>query len=983
MKLQLSTFKRKVDGDEFSEAEAAESVIPQEIPDGPELLRILKLDRRDIPDPDGPEAIRLAAFLTSKLARKPSPYPGALMPTQALVLREALVFKGGFFPVVVGGGKAQPNSEPVLLDRGWVDMGSVVPGDRIYGRDGQLHDVLAVLPQGRREVFKLTLSDGTTTRSDGEHLWSFMLHDTGRPEQTRTLNEWRKERLFRKTGAGKAWRLWVPMCAPVQYPEAVLPIDPYTLGLLLGDGSFATGSPSFCGIDGLEGSLVLPEGVGLSGAGANRTGCPSWYLTAGRAGQVKPGGNPLTAALRDLGLHNTGCRTKFVPDLYLRASVDQRLSVLQGLMDTDGYVNKSACEITLAGRPLIDCVGALVESLGGTCTINEKVIDGEVYFRAYIRMRPGLCPFRLKRKVDKYQGATAQHGPVRSVRAIESDGYEDSTCLVVSSPDSLYLTAHHIVTHNCLTSFLVASLFMSKGYSRVIYVCPGANVPDAEREFAKFRESWYGPTEASLPIVSYEDISTKGNAEVLAADGSVIRHALLFRKKPQVIIIDECHRVSDPSSATTRRFKHYIEANPDTIVVALSGTPFKTSVLDAAHITEWTLGERSPVPRPGVSFTESKAWSGYLDAGRCRTQVGELVQLSDQYASTPDIYTTDPERLASNLQEMRQVVGRRLLETPGVIGTRDAPLDIPITLEPLEAPTKSAAIGRACDDLVETGALPDGTQMTDDLSQNRHMSTLSLGFYQKYEPPPPDEWRLARNEWAKWCRRALKYNKKRITSEATLKDAIRRGLFPKGVDFLDAWEEAQINYTTATGLPEPPSVTQWVDFSELKEGIGAWLSEHTGLIWVNHIGLGERIALEFGLPYYGAGGGYDAKSGRNILDHQGGSAVASIAACGTGKSLQYLWSKNLWLTTPGEQSLARTHRKGQPAPVVRNFLWIGSSLHLRSVLRARDAKAGFAEALLLSPQKLRYAQSTLPDIREIEGRRGARWTISAPDQEEP
>ena len=184
--------------------------------------------------------------------------------------------------------------------------------------------------------------------------------------------------------------------------------------------------------------------------------------------------NPVTVALRELGLAGTRSSTKFVPDRYLWNAPDVRLGVLQGLLDSDGgpvTQRERTCRIqyTTCSPRLRDDVVFLVRSLGGVCYVRTRRADGrrpgrargrDVHHRsdAYImdiRLPEGVEPFRLTRKRDVYH----RHGagrPMRFIERIEPMGEAETVCIQVAAEDSLYITDEFLVTHNTLNdSFII------------------------------------------------------------------------------------------------------------------------------------------------------------------------------------------------------------------------------------------------------------------------------------------------------------------------------------------------------------------------------------------------------------------------------------------------------------------------------------------------------------------------------------------------
>lgn len=667
---------------------------------------------------------------------------------------------------------------------------------------------------------------------------------------------------------------------------------------------------------------------------------------------------------------------------------------------------------------------------------------------------------------------------------------------------------------------------VAMGVKKALYVCPASMISEVQSEFQKFHRDWHGPAMHEIPIVSYEMFSTPSSGEVLDNQGNVLLKSLLARMAPELIILDECHRCASTGNTITKRIDSYLEESPATVVVAYSGTFFKTSIKDGQHIIRWCLADACPLPS---TFLEREMWASYLDVKKSavRAGIGALVD-----------FLEGPERRDFNRAMfdderrdiVRRAVARWMLSTPGIVGTSEPAIDTPLSIEVIYPKKEDPIVEEAFETFRELECLPDGTPLPDGPTVARFAQTFGLGFWsmqyahgefircltnalkldgstmssieQKIltestrttgrdtdlvralesrissspsaetgkcatatESPsksissssrssrasalsavkspredltingtlpdalllswttatlretsvgycapaatsrlelwgtllkryprlwnifaeaneasrPSVEYREAWGNWAKWCRKMVKYNKRGIDSEARMKAAVRKGLYDdEGA--LEAWELQDKTYWKTTGHREPPSVPQWLS-DEAVETAREWVQEYGGLVWVSYIGLGERIAAACGMPYYGEEG-LCTKTKRHIKKHPGGPAVASIAANGTGRNLQGFWSDNLWLCTPTEQALARTHRAGQKAPIVRNWVYVGCAEHLKSFWYAYNEKSVFAEIMQGCPQRLRYAELTMPTQKQLSEEKGGdskRWNL--PDKE--
>jgi phosphate starvation-inducible PhoH-like protein len=377
-------------------------------------------------------------------------------------------------PLAYMRGRSQPYSSRVLTPSGFQPIGSLSVGDLVIGSDGCPTPVLGVYPQGRREVFRVRAQDGASTLCCGEHLWAVATRDDrrrGKPKPVRVLET---REMIGQLRAAHYHRFELPLVSrPVEFLPREVPLDPYALGLLLGDGCL-TGSttPSFATADP---ELALALELALDGIELQPKGKFDYVLRhlAGHRGGVIVS-NPVTVALRNLGLAGTRSNTKFVPELYLHNSSDVRLAVLQGLLDTDGgpvTQRGRTCRIRYgtSSERLRDDVVFLVRSLGGIAYWRTRAAAGRLPGRARgrdvhhrsdafvldIRLPEGVEPFRLTRKRKLYRMFGGGR-PMRFVHSIEPAGEQETLCIQVAAADSLYVTDDFLVTHNTLNdSFIV------------------------------------------------------------------------------------------------------------------------------------------------------------------------------------------------------------------------------------------------------------------------------------------------------------------------------------------------------------------------------------------------------------------------------------------------------------------------------------------------------------------------------------------------
>ncbi len=424
------------------------------------------------------EAGEKLGFLPGDLAEKVNPYLRPLYDALHDMVdfdRARKMLERGTIevaPLAFMRGRAQPYFSRILTPRGWRPIGSLNIGDAVIGSDGRPTKVLGVYPQGRREVFRLTAQDGASTLCCGEHLWAVSTPADRRRHKPPHVLETRE--MIDRLRSAHQHRFELPLLSrPVQFQPQAVPMDPYALGLLLGDGCI-TGktTPSFCTADAALRLALERELDGIELVARGAIDYSLRHVAGGRGGLRIP--NPVTLTLRDLGLCGARSHTKFVPGEYLYNSPSTRMALLQGLLDTDGgpvLQRGRTCRVQYAttSPQLRDDVVFLVRSLGGVAYSRTRPAAGRKPGRARgheigyrhdahvidIRLPAHVMPFRLPRKWEQYVEAGGGGRPMRHVDSIEPVGAQDVLCIRVAATDSLYVTDDFLLTHNTLNDSFV------------------------------------------------------------------------------------------------------------------------------------------------------------------------------------------------------------------------------------------------------------------------------------------------------------------------------------------------------------------------------------------------------------------------------------------------------------------------------------------------------------------------------------------------
>ena len=376
-----------------------------------------------------------------------------------------------------GSGKALDIDTPLLTTTGWKTMGTVVTGDIVFGEDGEQTEILAVTEPFIGDCYELVFSDGSKIVADANHLWKTetlksresSAYQRRRPEG---FNDWRTQLHKRKefpsikttkdifdtimARKGHAVNHSVEVCGPLQLPDADLPLDPYVLGVWLGDGT--SKEPHITSMDDeiIEG--VVSAGFPVKSLDRKPNNRAATYRF----------GKELTLRLRMSGVIGSQYKRldtghKHIPEQYKFASFEQRLALLQGLMDTDGTVSgggekkgrgygASNCVFSVVDRTLAYDVLELAIGLGIKASIKEgdAMLYGRIISKVYdVIFQTDLPVCRLKRKLERLHPLKTYRAKLRYIKECHPVDPRMVRCIQVDREDGMFLAGRTLIpTHN-------------------------------------------------------------------------------------------------------------------------------------------------------------------------------------------------------------------------------------------------------------------------------------------------------------------------------------------------------------------------------------------------------------------------------------------------------------------------------------------------------------------------------------------------------
>lgn len=431
-------------------------------------------------------------------------------------------------------GNCHPLDSVIYVPDGTKQMKDMAIGDEVLLPSGGKSVVDGVYPQGVRSVFEVILRDGSKAKATSDHLWEIERYKTtvrcvgvdatGKRHYVGTGKDGKTAELVRevittaelKERVEKGRQINLPRLEPLEFTAKDLPIEPYVLGALLGDGTFdANGGVTLC-----TGQPFLIDKIRSFGYDVNQvrqapSKTPVYYVKG------------LGKLVRALGLVGKRSYEKFIPKDYLYGSVEQRVALLQGLMDTDGTIShRNEMEYSTASELLARDVQQLIRSLGGRVSIHVK---DKVMYTSPNQMTPKqarpayrlqnirlhkLCPFSLPRKASRWHERDDNSG--NRVVAINYLGEEAVQCISIQDERHLYIVDEYLPTHNTSNIIFLKStddsmidtLTKMSGVTHKSYVDSKTITRDMGKLMMQNEgKASYTMTTKEVPLIAYNDLA--------------------------------------------------------------------------------------------------------------------------------------------------------------------------------------------------------------------------------------------------------------------------------------------------------------------------------------------------------------------------------------------------------------------------------------------------------------------------------------------
>jgi len=348
-----------------------------------------------------------------------------------------------------GGGKDLEENTLVYTENGPIPIKDINVGDKVYGADGKLTNILSKTEYKDQLQYKITFADGREIECGGGHLWT-LIKNSGKKFTTELKNIKDNYLGYQRPNGKRDTKYFVQQQEAINYPNKDLPIDPYYLGLWLAYGNSHNTGITTEDVEIKDYVYKIAEQYDLHvqvNENSSKT-CPTYCINSYKNQNKHLGKNtnPLKNQLRELNVLNN----KHIPEIYKYSSIEQRLELLKGYMDGDGYSDEKHVESTSKLKVLSEDVQSLAHSLGIKTLFTVKMVNGKPYYR--VTYKPNFPIFNLERKKGYWKTPFTKYKKSKinknGIVSIESTSVKPSVCIGVDNTDSLFLAGDHIVTHN-------------------------------------------------------------------------------------------------------------------------------------------------------------------------------------------------------------------------------------------------------------------------------------------------------------------------------------------------------------------------------------------------------------------------------------------------------------------------------------------------------------------------------------------------------
>lgn len=502
-----------------------------------------------------------------------------------------------------------------------------------------------------------------------------------------------------------------------------------------------------------------------------------------------------------------------------------------------------------------------------------------------------------------------------------------------------------------LTALLLPTVLEAK---RPMIMTRSALSDQMMRDMGELQYHW--KINRDIRVVGFSKLSSQNGARILAV------------YQPDLIILDEAHRVLRNDSARTRRMVRYLEQNPDTEVCAMTGTMFSSEIEDMRRLAQYTLGDGAPVPWEDnramralarvidpqkresptkIDWAWASAFADIYESGAANKV------LADAQHIQKSVWGNTERGMQDTLVEAtRKGFALRLRGTPGVVASQNQTVKSSLWLNEIEIET-DPVIQNLYDYVERTSIDPDGFEIEYALHVHKTLGQLSSGFYYRFVWPNgvrDDAWLRARNDWHKFVRESLENDAAPGYDSPGLIFKWWERNDPDMVLFREWYREKQKTWLHPDGKHRslPPRETVWISFSRLEQALGwARKQKEPIIIWYKHQASEEWFRAQPDVKTYGTDDDAPDAPEQKI-------SAMSIKAHGEGRNLQ-AWAHAIIAELPSkgawEQLLGRLHRRGQENEDVIFHVLVSTEYDrqklevAREVARANQQRTGTAQKL--------------------------------------